>query len=72
MDEMSAEDCAKVVKKNQCEKKGAKCMISCEMCDSATTTPTTTADADDTTTMATMADTTIPEDGIYKSVLIVL
>ena len=65
MDDMSAEDCAKVVKKDQCEKKGAKCMMSCNMCDNATTEPATTIDADDTTAMETTADTTMPGDGTY-------
>ena len=64
MDEMSAEDCGKVVKKDQCEKKGAKCMMSCGICDNATTESMTTADADDATTMATTAYITVPGDGI--------
>ena len=29
---MSADDCAKVLKKDQCEKKGEKCMMTCGMC----------------------------------------
>ena len=63
MDEMSAEDCAKVVKKDQCEKKGAKCMMSCNMCDDVSTGLTKTAGAEDTTTMPTTADTTMLGDG---------
>ena len=42
MDEMSEEDCAKVVKKDQCEKKGAKCMMSCDMCNYEAPAMTTT------------------------------
>lgn len=33
MDEMEEADCAKIVKKDQCEKKGDKCKKSCDMCD---------------------------------------
>lgn len=35
MDEMEEADCAKVVKKDQCEKKGDKCKKSCDMCEGA-------------------------------------
>lgn len=43
MDEAS---CAKVVKKEQCEKKGSQCMKSCRMCDDE---PATTKSGENTT-----------------------
>ena len=33
MDEMPEEECAKIVDKGKCDKKGDKCMKSCDMCE---------------------------------------
>ena len=41
-DENSKDDCAKIVKKDQCQDKGDKCMKSCDMCETTTTSSTTT------------------------------
>lgn len=46
MDEMEEADCAKIVKKDQCKKKGDKCKKSCDMCDDE---PATTASGEGTT-----------------------
>ena len=46
MDEMDEASCAKVVKKEQCEKKRNQCMKSCGMCDYE---PATTKSGEDTT-----------------------
>ena len=32
MDELKENDCVKIVKKDQCKKKGQKCMKSCNLC----------------------------------------
>ena len=40
MDEMSEAECAKIVEKGKCEKKGQKCMKSCSMCDGGEETTT--------------------------------
>lgn len=49
MDEMEEADCAKIVKKEQCDKKGDKCKKSCDMCDDG---GATTAGGEDTTEAA--------------------
>lgn len=49
MDEMEEKDCAKIVKKEQCEKKGDKCKKSCDMCDDG---EATTGDGEATTQAA--------------------
>jgi hypothetical protein len=38
-DELPEKDCKKIVDKGKCEDKGDKCMMSCDMCDDAGTTP---------------------------------
>ena len=49
MDEMEEKDCAKIVKKEQCDKKGDKCKKSCDMCGGG---EATTESGEDTTKAA--------------------
>ena len=52
------EDCEKVVKKDKCDSKGDKCMMSCGLCGDTTVTGDTTTVADTTTEGTTGGDTT--------------